>query len=142
MLWAAVNSGTLVIGSENMKQNDWKKATEAIENLAILVNGGDEDINETFQSLLETIRRRGSREHEGVWRSINFFVKFDLGLRLPPRGKESKVHLPGKVERRGCPDVPCSESRPHCSNCGLHGVQYSIHEGDPDCFPRIYNEEE
>ena len=127
---------------KEIKQNDWNKATEAIENLAILVNGEDEDINETFQFLLKTIRRRGSRGHEAVWRSINFFVKFDLGLRLPPREKESKSHIPGKVGRRECPNDHCRGSHPHCSNCGLHGVQYSAHEGEPDCYPRILGEEE
>jgi len=126
-----------------MKQNDWKKATEAMENLALLVNGGDEGITETFQMHLKHIRRRGNRGSETAWRRINSFLKFDLGLRLPPRKKESKVHIPGKVERRGCPpNGPCSGSHPHCSNCGLHGVQYSIHEGDPDCVPIIVNEEE
>ena len=35
MLWAAVNSGTLVIGSENMKKRKMKKKNEETELAAI-----------------------------------------------------------------------------------------------------------
>jgi hypothetical protein len=125
-----------------MKQNDWNKATEAIENLALLVNGEDEDLSGFFQLMLKRVRQLGNQGSEKDWRRINDFFKIELGVRLPPREKESKSHIPGKVERRGCPNEPCSGSRPHCSNCGLHGVQYSAHENEPDCHPRIFSEEE
>jgi hypothetical protein len=127
---------------KEIKQNDWNKATEAIENLAILVNGEDEDLNILFQLILKRVRRLGNQGSERQWIRINEWLKIELGVRLPPRGKESKSHIPGKVERRGCPKEPCSRSRHHCSNCGLHGVQFSAHEGEPDCYPRILGEEE
>lgn len=125
-----------------LKQKDWKKATEVFEKLDLLIKGKDKYLKEDFEMHLNQIRRREGPGSNIAWKRLNRFLKYELGVRLPPRGKESKSHIPGKVERRGCPKEPCSRSRHHCSNCGLHGVQFSAHEGEPDCYPRILGEEE
>jgi hypothetical protein len=127
---------------KQIKQSDWNKATEAFGKLDLLIKGEDKYLNEDFQMCLKRIRLQGRRGSDAAWRMLNHFLKEELGVRLPPRGKESKSHIPGKVERRGCPNVPCSRSSPHCSHCGLHGVHHSAHEDEPDCYPRILSEEE